>query len=756
MGLSMFFLGCQAMVVQMLLMRELLAVFSGNELTIGAAFAVWFAAISAGALGGRRIARLGSSNAVRFLVQAVLLALALLPPVLLCLLCQARSVLGVPAYESLPFGRLLRLFLVVLGPVCVGQGLVFPCACRLASEGQRQGVSRIYGFESLGSLIGGLGFGAAIMLGMSPLACALIASALGFGALSAAQKRPVPRLLALLAASIAVVLPAAFLPFVIRLETSWEAKRWALAAGSPAPAIQQVETPYQRLTLVPMGGQAALYANSQPLFMFPDPVETEPLAHSVMARHPAPRSVLLVGGNPVDLGRALLAYPDCVVTYVETDPWLLRMTAGTSFPPPAQSGRFRVVHEDPVWYAKRAPAGSFDVALLMLPQPETVGLNRYYTIEFYRDLRRTLKQGGFIWTSVEATEQLRSETGLLAASVYRTLSACFPSVQVTFGNRIGFFAAESPEATPMGRAALVAAVRRSGVRSAYFSPDFFLADESIEPGKMSRTRAALESIPVEPNSLRHPVTHTYMLLRWNRFSGSRLDRLLWGLSNLEGTHAAERLLLAVGLSSLLLGACLFGLKGRRREAAARATLRLAVAVAGFSAMALELILIFLAQSLFGYVYERMAFIVALFMAGLAAGAFLVRRHETASSERAWSLTVAACSGIVVLGVGLPIGIYGGGTNRLATEVVLHACMVAAGLSAGILFPMVNRLLRERGEALTEAAGESHAADNLGAAAGALVAGVILIPVLGVGLTCFVLAVANAFLALVLALVRWTD
>jgi predicted membrane-bound spermidine synthase len=69
--------------------------------------------------------------------------------------------------------------------------------------------------------------------------------------------------------------------------------------------------------------------------------------------------------------------------------------------------------------------------------------------------------------------------------------------------------------------------------------------------------------------------------------------------------------------------------------------------------------------------------------------------------------------------------------------------------------MINRLLRERGDALTEAAGSTHAADNIGAALGALLVGLVLIPVLGIGLACFVVALANTMLALCMATAKQT-
>jgi predicted membrane-bound spermidine synthase len=747
MGAVLFFLGCQAMVVQLLLMREMLASFSGNELTIGAGFGVWFAAIGAGAMLGRFAARHGRSDTVRLFLHVLLLGLALAPPVLLVMVVRAREVLGIPLYESLSFSSFVYLFLLVFGPVCLAQGAAFPIACRLAGEGRRQGVGRLYGLESAGGLIGGLGFGLSVVTGIAPLAMALVAAALGLAAFSRSLLRKPGRWVFMMAALAVVCLPWLASARLERLAFQWEALQWKALTGSASAVEARVETPYQRLTQVRLGDQHVLYGNHQPLFMFPDPVQTEPLVHAVLARHANPRRVLLIGGNPRDMGEALLKHRDCQVTYVEADEGIVRLT-GLS-----DRQRFEHLPMDPVWYARQAKPGSFDVILLMAPEPETVGLNRFYTREFYGSLKGLLRQGGFLWTSVEASEQLQAETGLLAASVYKTLQSVFPEVKATFGSRMAFFAAEKSGDIPMDRDALAAAVERAGVQSEYFNPGMLLADEAIDPVKMEKARQVLEGLPVPVNSLIHPVTHTFMLLRWNRMSGSGLNRLLWRLAGLQDLWLGNWIAFGIGAAALVMAGLMMVLKGRKREAVVRGYLRLAIGVAGFSAMAFELILIFLAQSLFGYVYERLAFIVALFMAGLAAGSLLVRRFESGDSKAAWGLALAACAALVVLGVALPLGLERGLGDRRLTEWMLHGCMVAAGAAVGVLFPMINRLLRERGETLTLAAGSTHASDNAGAAFGSLVVGVVLVPALGVAMTCFIVAFANALLALGLVVAR---
>jgi hypothetical protein len=53
---------------------------------------------------------------------------------------------------------------------------------------------------------------------------------------------------------------------------------------------------------------------------------------------------------------------------------------------------------------------------------------------------------------------------------------------------------------------------------------------------------------------------------------------------------------------------------------------LVIAATGFASMAFELILIFMFQSLLGYIYASIGCLIAMFMLGLAGGAFLMGRY----------------------------------------------------------------------------------------------------------------------------------
>ncbi|MBN1556773.1 MAG: hypothetical protein JW951_01355, partial [Lentisphaerae bacterium] len=72
------------------------------------------------------------------------------------------------------------------------------------------------------------------------------------------------------------------------------------------------------------------------------------------------------------------------------------------------------------------------------------------------------------------------------------------------------------------------------------------------------------------------------------------------------------------------------------------------------------------------------------------------------------------------------------------ETLLYLLVAAAGWAVGAEFPLGTRLYGDAGGGVGNAAAVMDAWDHTGAAVGALAAGVLLLPVLGIGGTCAVL------------------
>jgi spermidine synthase len=155
-------------------------------------------------------------------------------------------------------------------------------------------------------------------------------------------------------------------------------------------------------------------------------------------------------------------------------------------------------------------------------------------------------------------------------------------------------------------------------------------------------------------------------------------------------------------------------------------------------MALSFLLLLSFQTREGALYGALGALTASFMLGLAAGAAGSRRLVVSLSPSprpallfSLLLSAAAFAATALL---LPTLAH---LSALPPAVALGAhagLLLLTGAATGSLFPVVARVLLDSGESAGGAAAHFEAADHLGAAFAALLAGVVLVPALGMRAT----------------------
>ncbi len=141
------------------------------------------------------------------------------------------------------------------------------------------------------------------------------------------------------------------------------------------------------------------------------------------------------GGTGGDLAE-ILKYPRTNIDDVEFDPALLRL-ADRYLPEaerrPLHDARVRLRIEDARAFLARDDL-PFDAILADLPAPATIKTNRYYTIEFFRDVRARLRPGGVFGFRVPSAENYLSPAlTVFLRSIRATLASVFPEIAIVPG-----------------------------------------------------------------------------------------------------------------------------------------------------------------------------------------------------------------------------------------------------------------------------------------------------------------------------------
>jgi len=732
-------LGFLATLFQTLFLREIMVVVLGNEIVIAIVLFHWLVGITFGSrAGGRRADRL--HNPGELLLQVVLL-LTLLAPLGLTAIRLLHDLTITPPGLSIGMGRVFIASALLIIPHSFLVGMAFPLAMRFA--GKDRGVPHmagIYIVESLGSLVAGA-LMSWVLAGHWPpfdiLFWALAAGAainLWGGRRLGLRRLRRPALAALLAAA------AGLLPQTGgRLENATVQARWRGFSATRLAA--SLDSRFQNIAMGRQADQFALYLNGQMAAAFPDPNRHSMLAARLMSQHPRPRNLLIIGEAVSGLGQALLETDIHALHNVELDRQVVETVRRHLEKDPAlrlKDPRFHLHLSDGRRYVQELGRDSgsrirFDLAFVNASEPVSLLANRYYTREFFRELARIMNSRGVVCLRITSSDTYTAGgVGAYSAVLYATLRSVFPNVAVSPGPDAYFFASRDPGVVSRDPAVLAARWRRHSRGTPDMTP-MFAAWFPPDGGDDIRGRLHARG-PYPPNTDDLPTALHYYnrSLGWIHAGGVR--KVLRAAENLD----PALLLLAAFL--LLLPAAL-----RRRGAG---MIYPAVAVAGFSGMSLQMLILTLIQSRFGFIYRFIGLFTALFMAGLPLGAAISRRLARRFPPRRLLATLlcALAATAAALGWLLPAT----GRNPLFDQIWISLFTVLIGGMVGAVFPAALAVALDlESRRPGHATGRINAADHSGAALGALLAGTMLLPILGMTGTTRLVAGINLAAALFL-------
>lgn len=719
-------IGFTATVAQIVLMRELMVVFHGNELSLGLMLASWLAWTAAGS---GLLGRLGQGVAQPARLVAMLeAAVSIAFPLSVTAARFSREVFRPVTGEMLGPGQMLAAGIAVLAPFCLLSGWLFAAGSRLrmraAGEDTASASARVYVLEAAGSAAGGLVASLLLIRWLDSFAVAWLLAAAN---LLVAARLAFRRGIAMAVAGLALI------PGWVATRALENVSLRVLWRG--LAVLESRNSPYGNLTVVETEGSRTLYETGLAAGTVPDPASAEESVHYALLQHPWPRHLLLIGGGwQGALGEAL-KHPSLErVDYVELDPAVLRVAerqfAG-AWLAARNDPRVRVHALDGRLYVRRARE-RYDVIIVNLPEPETAQLNRFYTLEFFREAARRLDEGGVLSVRLRAAENyLSPELARLLGSVDATLRAVFAETAVLPGETVHFFAARRAGVLARDAGVLEQRLRARGIQTRYVREYYFRFRFTPARVRMLEEQMRVAG-PPRLNRDFAPVGYYYGVTRWS----AQFDRRY---------RAALEVAARAGFASLAAGVFLAAavVAWRAARHGGRGAAAVAIAAMGFTLMALQVLLLVGFQVLFGYVYHQLALIVGAFMAGMALGS---RQALDCAKERdarllALSAALAAVSGIVLFAVLRSLApASAGGAVWLAGHVAVPAVAAACGWMGGFQFPVASRLYFREGP--RAGLGALYALDLAGACAGALVTSGYLLPVFGYFKTACLLALVN--------------
>ena len=713
--LAIALIGTAAITAQILLARELVSIFSGNELIYGLTIFLWLVLYSCGSgLIGRLSRKINNKLTAFIALQG---AIALLLPFEIFFVRIIKNMLGIPFGALVGLGAIAFIIIAVLAPITLILGFQFALGSMLLSETFRRDssqISRVYIFEAIGSIAGGLLFTYILIFFLNAfqiaaLLAALVASSLILIGLNFPKKH------VLLSGGGILIIAAAILLLSGPLNSSS-----AQIGLGPFRLIKAADSPFGRITVSEYNGAYNFYQSGNLLFTSQDRLGSEEIAHLSLLLHPDPRDILLIGGGASGITGEIKKYPLSSLTILELDYKVIELARKFGVLDP----EIGILTRDGVKYLSETEK-TYDIILIDLPDPTTAQINRFYTLEFIQKCRERLKRNGILTFHLETSgSYMGRELKLLNQSIYKTTSAVFEHVLVIPGNYNYFFASENE--IPEKRSTLINRWRARNIRTQFFRTDslFYI----LWPDKIKYVREAINFDNATPvNTEYKPVSYYFGLLIWASYFYAPVKDLFYALMRISFPN-----LLFIVIAALL-AIKLISLKIKR------IALPTLIAALGFTAMCTQLIIVYAFQSFYGYVYQTIGLLTTVFMAGLAAGSFLIYRQYDQIKDPAKMLKNILW--LLLMNITLIF--------MLLRVIPLPLAPFLISLPIGAAFPLAVKIHEKYRSEIGGLAGILYGSDLLGGGLAAIMTTIFLIPIFGI-LNTFLVAITVAAGALIIS------
>lgn len=726
-------MGFSGLVAEILLLREFLIVFSGNELSIGMILANWliieaFGSFFLGEKAGKSPNRLET-----FTVVTILFSISLL--VAIFLIRVLKRSLGLSIGESIGLWPMFYSSFIILLPVSMLHGALFTLSCQIYamfSQADPSSAGRVYVYETVGTIIGGFVCTYWLIPHLHTLQISIGLALLNFGVCLALL---VPYWnIGRLQKTIVVVLSVLtlFSGYLVFSGQADKLHQYSIQAQwKNLNVLHYQNSHYGNICVIENEGQYLFFENGvlNLITPLPDIPFVEEIVHFPALAHPRPEKLLILSGGAGGMINEAFKHPSIeTIDYAELDPLLIDLIR--KFPTPLTESelndqRVRVQPIDGRLFLKLTQE-KYDLIVVGITDPSDLQANRFFTQEFFSLAKGRLNEGGILVIGLPGSlTYVNEELKNLNSSIFHTLKRVFRNVRAIPGDDTNLFlSSDSQEILTIDRAQMIERLQQRDIKADVVIPWYI--EQKLHAGWQTWFSHFIKGGSQKINSDFTPIGVFYSLSHWNALFAPDLRWLFRQFERINVWTVAALLVIP-----LLLW---FRLRFQKNRPFKTAIL-LAIITTGFAGMIFDLMLIFAFQAIYGYVFSWIGLLVASFMAGAATGAMVVTKalERLKNSYRFFAKIELA---IISFSVGCPFIVWGAYAHLdrpdlfFLSKLLFLFLSFVSGLLVGSQFPLANQLYLRSDASFSHTAGLLYASDLLGGWLGGIIGAVVLLPVLG--------------------------
>ena len=676
-------LGMISLVGQTVLLRELLIEVRGNEIVYAIYLSLWLFIIAVGSYIGKFLLqkdKLQSYIKVGFLILSFLVILQFFSIRLFA------GLLTVVSGEMFELGNIFLLALLILTPGCIVMGTLFPLLCSYIKN-TPEPVHKGYVLESIGIILGGILFAFLVSI-ISHISMLIILGIINLVILFAVLRRKyliIPLIIFLI-----------MTPFAKKFFQQFYAEKY-----SPQELIISRDSKYGRLDVTKSQAQQNYYWNGELFAHTDNELYAQQMVNFVMLQNPDARKILLIGGLLRGFIPEITQYEEIKqIDCLEMDKNIIALAP---LHPDVQ-----YIQDDPIHYLRRS-AETYDIIFIDVPDPSSLLLNRYYTLQFFKLAKNHFSENSSIIaiTLSSGTNFMTPELVQLNASVWNTFSKVFPYSIIIPSIKNIYIGSEEEVIT---NDVEELQQRAQDYQSIWFNDTIIF--EQCNSLRVGQIHNAIKGRG-ELNTISNPAAYLSTISVWTNILNLNINSTMRWMKR----HIVFLFIFSI---FVILGIA-FGASKLNRIS--HSLIDMQVFVVSLVNFVMQLVLLNLFQMQYGNVYFMIFLFTTIFMIGLTCG-FLLRNKIKPSLYILYGINLILAGSVWLF------------FETIFPAIIYLICnLIFAFLEGSILAKLLEVKYEKEN---IESGSTFYFLDSLGSMVGGLIIGVVLFPILGIRSSIIVL------------------
>ncbi|MCS7180839.1 MAG: hypothetical protein NZ891_05760, partial [bacterium] len=594
-------------------------IFSGNELSIGIILTNWLIFEGLGSYIVGKKSNIFLKENENFSILTLVFGLYI--PFSIYLVRILKKIVGLSIAQPVSIFQIFYSSFFILSIPSFIHGALFTFSCKIYSElidKKEKSPAITYIYETTGTILGGVIWTYILIRYFHSFKISLLISSINF-LISIGIIFYFSRKIGFITKIIKILSILLFLLSIYAISTKLSDKFQKITISkqwSGVNIINYKNSIYGNICVSENEGQYTFFLNGVPHFVIPVPdiIYVEEFVHLPASLHPNPEKVLIISGN-FEMIKEILKYETVKsIEYLEIDPLLIEIIK--KLPPNLievlNDKKVKIINEDGRFYMNKTKE-KYDLIFIGISDLTNLQSNRFFTKEFFTIVKNKLNEKGILIFGIYGSlTYLTEELKKLHKCIYETLS-------LVFNNPFSSNKIPKVRAFP-GTGTFLYLASKNGeflwtekIENKEYKNQTIYLDYILHPGWFKLYIDQIVDLKyIDINRDFKPIGLFYSLSYWNTIFASYLRPFF----KIVEVLSRNIFILFILLSMLIL---INLTTSKKMNTSFYKFIPFSIFTTGFSGMIFNLLVIFMFQIIYGFIFYWIGILTTSFMVGLIFG-----------------------------------------------------------------------------------------------------------------------------------------